>query len=765
MKFFKKNPVLILLLITTILICLFFGKIIIQPNTYIFSTVGDGVKNYYTAAYYIKYDNGTHFTGMNYPYGEHVVYTDNQPIISFVLNLIQNYLFAISHYTFGIFNILMIFSVLPCVLFLFLIFKHYLLPDFYAIIAAIIIGFLSPQFSRFAGHYGLSYMFYIPMIWYLLIRFIESNKPFLLSILLSFIISFFTFIHMYYLLLGSIFIMVFISVYYVQNIGSKKSRYLHLFWGFMAAIVPIFISRIFFLLTDTVTDRHQFPFGFFYYKASFESVFLPVYSPFIDVWNTFIKVSEARWEGYAYVGFVGLLVLIFSLIKLIKYIKAKDFKKILKPVLPGTLPAALWASFLILFFSMAIPFKWGLGFFVDWIPFLHQFRSLGRFAWIFYYVFTVYSAFYFYLIYRHFLLKGFKNAANTIIILILFSWAMDAYINVKVCRDLIIQNNIADRFLNNNYIHWLKEKGYTPDDFQAILPFPYFQEGSEKFYIVRSDQSVYEACKASYTTGLPIATGYLARTSISQSLKQVQLLSSQNIEKKILIDYKNKKPLLLIVTNDSLDNREVDIVKKAQLICETESLNLYKLPLSALKPEFNKLRSYFNINKDSLFKGKNYLSTSSSNSIIIKNFDNEQAPESLFGKGALYKKRGKLEIFNQTLFTNKDSITFEVSFWIKTVYETSHFPALYFKQYNESGKLIKEKKIMADSFRDVFRDWVRIAHQFTIYKPKTRIELYLNGKEILIDEFLLRPLNIHVFHRIENDGSMVFGMDNFFIPN
>jgi len=43
----------------------------------------DGAKNYYTVAYHIEHDSSyTWFNGMNYPYGEHAVYTDNQPLVS-----------------------------------------------------------------------------------------------------------------------------------------------------------------------------------------------------------------------------------------------------------------------------------------------------------------------------------------------------------------------------------------------------------------------------------------------------------------------------------------------------------------------------------------------------------------------------------------------------------------------------------------------------------------------------------------------------------
>ena len=49
----------------------------------------DGAKNYYTVAYHIQHDSTLWwFEGMNYREGEHVIYTDNQPLISNLLKAV-----------------------------------------------------------------------------------------------------------------------------------------------------------------------------------------------------------------------------------------------------------------------------------------------------------------------------------------------------------------------------------------------------------------------------------------------------------------------------------------------------------------------------------------------------------------------------------------------------------------------------------------------------------------------------------------------------
>ncbi len=135
MKKLLKNPVVILSILTITIICIVWSKVIFHANTYLLSTGGDAVKNYYTPAWFVDNDNGTHFTGMNYPYGEHVVFTDNQPLLSWVMNFIDNNLFSISGYTIGIMNILLFVSLFFCVIFIYKIMCFYALPPYFAAVS------------------------------------------------------------------------------------------------------------------------------------------------------------------------------------------------------------------------------------------------------------------------------------------------------------------------------------------------------------------------------------------------------------------------------------------------------------------------------------------------------------------------------------------------------------------------------------------------------------------------------------------------------
>ncbi len=71
---------LIVCLAATLVLFLFYGNVMMNLNSIVFSGSGDGLINYYTYLYHAKYDqNFWDFTGMNSPFHEHIVYTDPHP--------------------------------------------------------------------------------------------------------------------------------------------------------------------------------------------------------------------------------------------------------------------------------------------------------------------------------------------------------------------------------------------------------------------------------------------------------------------------------------------------------------------------------------------------------------------------------------------------------------------------------------------------------------------------------------------------------------
>jgi hypothetical protein len=351
---------LLTIIVQLIIIVLIFGDVVIHPGLYFFEVGNEAYKNYLIPAYYVTYDTGLHYSGMDYPYGEHPLFTDCQLPITYCLQLLQREGFNIGQYVPGIFNMLMLLSFLPCAGFLFLILTEFGLKNWYSMLSAIGITMLSPQVVRMTGHFSLSYLFYIPMIWYFMLRFEKSRAKWKWLLLVFLFNLLFALIHLYYLVIILLFQFLYLVV---SGIELRKKRLPYLRNGAMlllSSVIPLLLVQFFIIITSPFEDRIEYPWGFFFSYASFNSVYLPPRSNLLN----FLHLKNGFWEGYAYVGVVGWTASIVLITKLIrKWIrKTSHFL-----IFPDSLRWSFYASFLVFLFSCALPFKLGLEFLVEWL--------------------------------------------------------------------------------------------------------------------------------------------------------------------------------------------------------------------------------------------------------------------------------------------------------------------------------------------------------------------------------------------------------------
>ncbi|MGB0931604.1 MAG: hypothetical protein ACPGVB_12545, partial [Chitinophagales bacterium] len=737
MKLLEKYPITILLLFSFGVTFLIWGDVIWHINDYLFAPYGDGMKNYYAPAYYIKYGGRLTFSGMGYPYNSYLMYADPMPILAIPLHWINESLFSIENYTIGVVNAMMIFSVIPCILFLFLIMRHYRLPVWYAMIAALLIAHLSPQYHRILGHFALSMLTFVPAIWYILLRQTSSTLLYRWGFLQVAVLLFFTFIHAYYLLIGVVFILAYVLVYIVQYSFKKQVNWRQIRALIFSALSPIIFFKVFQILTDSTTDMHTVPYGFFVYYAELKSVFFTTVAPLAGFWRMFYN-HPPQFEGFAYVGLMGVFALFFTGIKGFLYLKNGEWSKIIHPVLPTNLSISIWAAVVVLLYSMCIPFRYGFEFLLDYLPQLQQFRSLGRFAWIFYYIFTVYTVFYFYLIFRRMSIKGVKSIAGMMLFLGFVIWSMEAYYFILSKKDYIVEVNHVDHDFygkTTDYKNVLAEKGYKVEDFQAIMVFPYFNVGSEKIYVTeRGSGGLYMGCKASYHTGLAMNSTFLGRYSINRAMKMGQLMSVPLIEKEILKDYPNNKPLLLVAHGKKFLPDEQRILEKAKLIYQKDEESLYELPLSAFDNNKDEIKLQFAAQKDSIFQfqtsNSKYWSSDSTNSIVINHFEEGNYSDALFGKKALQQETGEMVLFEGKMPNAKAGQLYLISVWVKSDDKHAAFPDFSYKQFNIENAEIAQIYYDPKDRLDIYKDWVRADHLITIHHPDNLIKVSLVGDNI-----------------------------------
>ena len=92
---------------------LLFHPVLRHPDTTFLSNGDDALKNYYTPWYHARHDSTWHwFGGMNYPYGDHIVFADAQPLLSNGIRAIDQVAPGVADHTVGIMNLLMLAQIL-----------------------------------------------------------------------------------------------------------------------------------------------------------------------------------------------------------------------------------------------------------------------------------------------------------------------------------------------------------------------------------------------------------------------------------------------------------------------------------------------------------------------------------------------------------------------------------------------------------------------------------------------------------------------------
>ena len=665
-----------------------FSFVIVRPDDYFFLNAGDGLKGYFAMAYYIKYDVGTHFTGMNYPFGEHINFPDLQPLVSYSLRILQLLGLPVAEHTVGIVNLLALMGLAftPIVMYAILCRTH--LPAWYAALAAILIGFMSPQIERLGGHMSLSYACFIPITWYCLIRIQESPLQIRWYIVFGLSSLLMAGTSAYFLACASFFAFAHALVFswQLQRPGPFVWRLV------LAALLPLLAFRSWLWLTDSVSDRPQTPYGFLVYLASPATVFTPVMAPLRDLWQALFHTETAVFEGWAYVGLVGSAVAVASLAHAIGRLRNRQWKRLGRPVLPLHLRSGLWAAGLLLLLAFGWPFKFSaFNWLVDYAGPLKQFRALGRFAWPFFYVFSTYAAYYLFRWSRYLHQRGAGAFARGWIVIPMLIWAGEAYIQVQTKAEAVKGGGGATAFMDESENLVLQQLTWTSlkaNDFQAIMPLPYFSVGTEKTDIPGSEASFREAFKTSLALGLPLVASAMARTSIGQSLQHIQLLSSTTVDKELLRHLPSTKPFLLLVTPDALSPAEQRLVSLGRKLVSTPSVTLYELPIAALAAtdKEQELVSAIKLMPNLTNRGR-YLS-SSGKGAIMDNFDKSTDRRGRLMAGSFYEPAAKFSVlYNGSLPAPADTGRYEASVWIngKTEYGYGNMQV---KLYGPAGQQI-----------------------------------------------------------------------------
>jgi len=599
-KHFKSISILSVLML--IFMFLFYGKFLLSPNSYLIGDEGDAMKNYYTYQHLIKNNTGVvEFEGMNYPYSENFMYTDCHPVQATVLKFINSVFPSLSDYTIGMLNFFMIISLLITALIIFFIFVELKVNKWFAILSAIGITILSPQIFRFSGHWALSYSFAIPIIIYLLLLF-EKRKSLKYLVYIFFSILFLFFTHGYLGMIASLVALSYVGVDFLNSVISstvKTNVKKHLF-VFFAAALPILLFFIFMKISDSHIGRTTNPWGIYEHHAEFENVFIP-FLQLNDYMSNLTDSSISQpWEGMSYIGIVGIIGLLFFILRV-------RTNQTMNKTDNSFLIKLLMGAFIVLCVSVLIPF--GLWeYLIEKISLIKQFRAIGRFAWVFYFVANITAVYAINLALIRFKENDKLVLARVLIFLLPTLMVVEGvrYHNYLSSIGKSVENVFDLKQTNKEF--QIDIDSIPSDNYQAIIMLPYFYVGSDNYGKQSNDDLSKLAFMFSYHLNLPMFNSYLTRTSIEESKNIVQLMSSSFYPKAVEKDIISDKPFLIVCHNEVLSANEMSLLSKSTKLSSNESYSIYEITKKELF--FNTAKNEvlgYNQTKDSLISRGEFL--------------------------------------------------------------------------------------------------------------------------------------------------------------
>lgn len=575
-----------------VLCVLNFEPFITHPNSMLINMGGDGIKNYFTYWFYILNDSGSRFTGMNYPFGEHIIFTDNMPILSQSIKKLSTLFPGIDRYAIGIMHTSMMIGQLLGVYFIYKIILRFKVPLFWAIISALFIAFFSPQTFKMYGHFGMGYTFMLPCIIYLTMQYEERQKWYYLLGIYA-VLQVVTFLHLYNFVIVALLLLSYVGAFALLHYKQHKKGYIIKRLLPLVAIVAIVygILSVYLSNTDYIADRPTYPYGLF--NGASEGKDLFVSATYLGGVLSFIfgkEVLIAGTEGYVYLGLVTIGVAIYFIIRVFKKLLSKKHKGLANWHVVPEFNVWLIVAFLSLLIGMGVPLVWFKEFFAEHIATLRQFRTIGRFSWIFYYLFMIYSSI---AIYRwaSFYLNDKKLIYHSILTTVVVVWVAQSWGYTEYRRKTDAQLNVESHSwytdADNSLQKILKEYQVDTSRFQAIHALPYFHVGSEKLWLFQEhDPNIMtKASKLSILTGLPMTNVLMSRSSWSQTFQSINLVDGSFGTKPILDAFNDKAILLLMSTQAPIASKEREWLQNAKPIAsfKEDGFDLYEIDVPSFK--------------------------------------------------------------------------------------------------------------------------------------------------------------------------------------
>jgi hypothetical protein len=378
----------------------------------------------------------------------------------------------------------------------------------------------------------------------------------------------------------------------------------------------------------------------------------------------------------------------------------------------------------------------GLMFLLDYLGPIQQLRALARFSWLFFYMINIL------VFYGIFILLKRGMSMKILTAYALAFLLYDGYLNV---------GSYAPQL--NNRIAELEDQGNTSpenawvslikkDDYQAILPLPYFHVGSENVWLESKCEILKQSFIVSLKSGLPSMGVMLSRTSLAQTYRSLGLVCQPVSSYPIINDLPNRKPLLLMVENcNDLTASEKNLVRHSSLVWQGPKFAFYRLQVIALDTIAMQGTTAFEQEMKAIHGG----SADTTRILYYNGFETNPYSESFNGSGAF---TGEMKNWNHILDEKvKNALpgdSCEVLFWVKG-YEKDLMARSVVEFVQKKDEQTEDYKF--DQFQHFFcslKDgWMRIRIPFVVKSENDRIMIAIRNPDLknfplVIDDLIIR---------------------------
>ena len=763
-RVFSDKGLLLTLVLSITLLCVFYGKLLLHPSKTYFGSSGDGLQVYYETLYHTKYDTEYwHQQSINYPYGESIFFTSAMPMVN---NLVKIFGPSADTAGVGLVNLLMLFSIVGGAIFLYAIFKHLRLPWFYGALSATAIAFFSPQIMRMTGHYSLSWVFFIPAMIYLLMRFYDQpsvRKSWAIAALALLAAT----THLYFFA----FFAAIAGIYWAALFISRDrgfGRFLFALKHFsIQLLVPIVLLQLLMMLSHSVDDRTHVPWGYLIFHSNTSGVFFPWGKFYEPLFNLIAQRELVEFEGIAYIGLTALLGLAVVIIAQIYTLFKKRFRKILSVTDNKPLNIFFWTSLFLLYLSFGRPFINGHEGWLAYLGPLRQFRAIGRFAWVFYYVVNIVA------VYRLYTISKQTNWLRYTILVFVPALLFTDMIPSTIYADIAGKMNnripvLEDERNEMEANAWLRN--FNPEKYQAILPLPFYHIGSENLSRVPADPEIInQSYIVSLKTGLPIMAVSSSRTSLSQTANLLSLVMDPSQPMKVLSDLPDKRPLLIVVRENTLDENERRLLSLAKPVAESKEYKVFSLDPADISAMV--LRTYGIIKAEmdtmKLFPNGNYFTNDSALVMVNRDY-NESGGKPFRGKGSF-----------QALFHNHTAIfdsvipvagEYKLTFWFNRITKDV-FPRTVIEVFaHDRTNQVQPFYLMTNASiqtKMIAGDWGLIEVPINVPCANAHVQITLWNDELRnddlneVDELLFIPAGKHFY---QTSGDTIYRDNRRYFP-